>query len=264
MSNFARCLERTLVHEGKWSDHPNDPGGATMYGVIQRVYDGYRRRKGQPTQTVRLISGEELQDIYQTQYWNAIRGDDLPRGVDLAVFDGAVNSGPGQSAKWLQRALGVQADGDIGGATLKAAHEVNPVALVAALCEQRMSFLRSLRHWSTFGKGWTNRVNDIRRVGLLWAKNAEAPRSEPPPAEMVIPERAAPSQIKVTRTVEGAGGAIATTGGAGATIAEAAEKLSPFTDYSNVLKYAFIALLIVGLGITIYGIYKRRQEGALA
>lgn len=161
-ANFAASLSLVLKHEGGWSNHPRDPGGATMKGVIQRVYDAYRKRNGLRRQSVRNIAESELQDIYKAQYWNAIKGDALPRGVDYCVFDGAVNSGPSQSAKWLQRALGVRADGVIGMVTLGAvdAHP-DKAALVKAICAKRMSFLQRLRHWLTFKRGWTRRVSEV-------------------------------------------------------------------------------------------------------
>lgn len=166
-ANFAASLSLVLKHEGGWSNHPRDPGGATMKGVIQRVYDAYRKRNGLRKQSVRSISESELQDIYKAQYWHAIKGDALPRGVDYCVFDGAVNSGPSQSAKWLQRALGVNADGVIGMITL-AAVDAHPdkAALVREICAKRMSFLQALRHWPVFHKGWSRRVAEVRADSL--------------------------------------------------------------------------------------------------
>ncbi|WP_246677573.1 glycosyl hydrolase 108 family protein [Mesorhizobium sp. B2-3-12] len=94
-----------LAHEGGYSNHPADPGGATMKGVTQRVYDGYRKSKGLSTRSVKGIQTAELNEIYDRQYWDAVKGDLLPAGVDYVVFDGAVNSGPGRSIMWLQQAL---------------------------------------------------------------------------------------------------------------------------------------------------------------
>lgn len=170
-ANFAASLALVLKHEGGFSNHPRDPGGATMQGVIQRVYDAYRKRRGLARQSVRWIDKDELHEIYKRQYWDEIKGDVLPKGVDYCVFDGAVNSGPRQSAKWLQRALGVKADGVIGMVTLGAvdAHK-NRSALIAAICKRRMSFLQRLRHWITFGKGWTNRVRGVERAATAMVR----------------------------------------------------------------------------------------------
>ncbi|MGX8012752.1 glycosyl hydrolase 108 family protein [Mesorhizobium sp. ORM8.1] len=76
-----------------------------MKGVTHRVYDGYRRGKGLATPPVKDITSDELNDIYDRQYWDAVKDDALPAGIDYVLFDGAVNSGPGRSIMWLQQAL---------------------------------------------------------------------------------------------------------------------------------------------------------------
>jgi lysozyme family protein len=186
--SYEHALALVLKHEGGFANHPRDPGGATMRGVIQRVYDAYRDRKGLGRRSVRLIEDAELQEIYRRQYWDAIRGDDLPAGVDYCVFDGAVNSGPVQSARWLQRALGVSADGHIGEGTLDAARLSGDWEnLIDNICDQRMRFLRSLRTWDAFGKGWSRRVAEVRRDGKAMVDSAPAespmPRPDPRPED---------------------------------------------------------------------------------
>src|SRR5688500_6264664 len=104
-NRFEECLKLVLVHEGGYANHPKDPGGATNFGVTQRVYDGYRLKAGVAKRSVKEITKTEVSAIYKRQYWDLIDGDELPAGVDYVVFDGAVNSGCGQSVKWLQRAL---------------------------------------------------------------------------------------------------------------------------------------------------------------
>lgn len=166
-ANFAASLKLVLVHEGGWSDHPSDPGGKTMKGVIQRVYDAYRRSRSLGWQSVRYISEEELLDIYRAQYWNVVKGDVLPRGVDYCVFDGAVNSGPYQSARWLQRVVGVRDDGIIGMVTLGAVDAYPDKAkLVREYGKKRLGMLHSLRTWPIFGKGWGRRVTEVERDAL--------------------------------------------------------------------------------------------------
>jgi lysozyme family protein len=162
-SNFDEALRQVLVHEGAWSNHPRDPGGATMRGVTQRVYDGWRTSAGQPKQSVRRISQVEIEAIYRQLYADKIAFDALPLGVDLAVLDGAVNSGPAQAAKWLQRALGsVLVDGVIGPATLNAVRDHQDYAkLISDMCNRRLRFLRHLKTWDAFGKGWGRRVREI-------------------------------------------------------------------------------------------------------
>ena len=126
VDRFRDALARVLVHEGGKVDHPADPGGRTNKGVTQRVYNAWRTKSYLPLRDVYLISDLEVEAIYRFQYWDAIKGDQLPPGIGYVVLDGAVNSGPKQSAKWLQRALGFepsQVDGMIGSVTLNAAQE---------------------------------------------------------------------------------------------------------------------------------------------
>lgn len=156
--NLEVSLARVLAHEGGYVNHPKDPGGATNRGVTQRVYDAYRDRKKLARRSVRAINADEVAEIYTRQYWNAVRGDELPTGLDYAMFDYAVNSGPRRAAQDLQRELGVTVDGIIGQVTLAAVSKQDIVSLVERLCARRMKFLRSLKHWKTFGKGWTRRV----------------------------------------------------------------------------------------------------------
>jgi lysozyme family protein len=168
-ASFPRALKLVLVHEGGFSDHPRDPGGATMKGVIQRVYDAYRQRKGETVRSVKKLENAELQDIYRQLYWNKIDGDELPAGLDYCVFDAAVNSGPSQAAKWLQRgindALGRKAlvvDGNIGPATLAAAAAAPLAAAIDAVCDRRLAMLKGLKTWDAFGEGWARRVSEVR------------------------------------------------------------------------------------------------------
>lgn len=211
--NFAAALRRVLVHEGGYANHPADPGGPTMKGVTQRVYDAYRDRAGAARQSVRNISAAELQTIYRRQYGDAIRFDELPRGVDYCVFDGAVNSGPVQAARWLQRAVGAtQVDGQIGAVTLDKAASADPKALINAICDERMRFLRRLRTWSSFGPGWSRRVADVRKVSLAMAAGEKAPKQTKMKADET--GKALEADTKVTETPEGKSGTEQTTGGA--------------------------------------------------
>lgn len=181
--NFARSMPHILAYEGKFSDHQNDPGGKTYEGITQRVWDGYARNRGLTPKTLSKATGswpdwpKYRNDIYRKQYWDAVRGDHLPGGVDFVVFDGAVNSGPSQSVKWLQRALGnVKVDGVIGEATVAAARaHKDHDALIADICFQRMNFLRALKTWKSFGTGWIRRVDAVRKTGQAWARGSVGP-----------------------------------------------------------------------------------------
>jgi lysozyme family protein len=102
--------------------------------------------------------------MYKAKYWDKIKGDDLPTGVDYAVFDAAVNSGPGRAAKWLQACVGVDQDGGIGPKTLAAVAKHDPTELVEDYAKRRLSFLMDLNTWPTFGKGWGRRVAEVQTV----------------------------------------------------------------------------------------------------
>ena len=264
-SNYGAALSRVLVHEGGWADHPRDPGGATMKGVTQRVYDGWRRRRGVPPRSVRLIETAEVEAIYRVQYWNAIRGDDLPGGLDYCVFDAAVNSGPGQAAKWLQRALEVSADGQIGEATLAALKGRAVTDIIEATCDRRLAMLRGLRTWKTFGAGWSRRVVEVRaaarRMALAPKDRALPPATAPKPDEVA---KARATETRLSRTPEGAGGLIAGLGGLSAVIAEQAERLAPLAEFSFLLKYAFAALMLAGVVLTLHGAIQRIRSGEAA
>tara|TARA_Y100000310_G_scaffold236662_1_gene239881 strand:- start:1128 stop:1721 length:594 start_codon:yes stop_codon:yes gene_type:complete len=161
---FPAILKKVLVHEGGFVDHPKDPGGATMKGVTQATYNGWRARQGKEPRSVRFITDAELTAIYRRDFWDRVRGDDLPPGINYAVFDFAVNSGVSRAARYLQKVVGVAQDGQIGPNTLSATRSKDPAAVIDQLCDDRLAFMRSLRIWPTFGKGWRRRVDDVRRV----------------------------------------------------------------------------------------------------
>ena len=138
-----------------------------MKGVTQAVYDSYRKMRGRGHQSVKFISDDELRAIYKFQYWDRVQGDLLPTGVDYAVFDFAVNSGVGRASKYLQAVVGVAQDGIIGARTGAAVND--PVRTINALCGRRMGFLRNLRTFMTFGRGWTRRVQGVRAHALEMA-----------------------------------------------------------------------------------------------
>jgi lysozyme family protein len=164
-ANFPAALAAVLVHEGGFVVNPHDPGGATCKGVTQAVYDDYRVSKGQPIRTVRDIEQSEVEDLYLARYWNAVRCDELPTGVDYAVFDFAVNSGTNRAARMLQRALRVAEDGQIGPMTLAAVRSVPAGELVDTVCDLRICFLQQLSTFKFFGRGWSRRVAEVRERG---------------------------------------------------------------------------------------------------
>lgn len=175
--NFARALKLVLAHEGGWSDHPRDPGGATMKGVTLATFRRYID-KSATKDDLRRITDEQIAQVYRRHYWNAVKGDELPSGVDYAVFDFAVNSGPGRAIRYLQAAVDTKVDGILGAGTLAAVKAKHPKAVISELCDDRMRFLQGLKTWGTFGKGWTRRVDGVEREALKMV--SEPVRPEPP------------------------------------------------------------------------------------
>lgn len=172
--NFAKSFALVLAHEGGWSDNPNDPGGATMKGVTLATFRRYVKPNATKTD-LRNITDEQLATVYRKHYWDVVSGSELPDGVDYAVFDFAVNSGPSRAAKYLQKVVGTPQDGRIGPATLKAVRAKMHATVIHELCDDRMAFLKRLDTWKTFGKGWTRRVTDVRTEALRMAASTEAP-----------------------------------------------------------------------------------------
>ena len=159
--NFAEALQTVLREEGGFVDHPLDPGGMTNLGVTRRVWEEWT---GHPV-TVRQmteLTPVKVAPMYRRKYWDKVRGDELPAGIDLLVFDAAVNSGPGRAAKWLQACVGVDVDGDIGPKTLAAVSAVDATQLINDYGRRRLSFLLDLPTWKTFGKGWTARIAAVK------------------------------------------------------------------------------------------------------
>ena len=162
--NFEACLVEVLKHEGLWSDHPADPGGATMMGITLRTYSAWLGRDATKDE-LRNIPMEHVREIYKSLYWDKVRGDELPRGVDLCLFDYAVNSGPRRAVVVAQEAVGATPDGVLGPKTLWAIQKADPATLLGEVCQRRLNFLQSLPIWATFGKGWGRRVKEVEAMG---------------------------------------------------------------------------------------------------
>lgn len=192
--NFQRSLSLVLKWEGGFVNHPKDPGGATNKGITLATFRRYVKRNG-TVDDLKRITDAQVSTVYRKQYWDAVKGDDLPSGVDYAVFDFAVHSGPARAAKYLQAAVGVDQDGKIGPVTIAAARGMNAVDLVAAICAKRMAFLKRLKTWPTFGKGWTNRVNDVvREAAKMVSETSTSPQPAP---ETGIPASPKPSLLSL-------------------------------------------------------------------
>lgn len=178
---FRRALQIILHHEGGYVDHPNDPGGATNKGVTQKTYDAYRIKCGLPTQSVRDIGAEELEEIYFHGYWRPAMCQEMPNeALALLMFDAAVNHGPRQAIKLLQQAAGVGdagCDGKWGPVTRAKVFTAaaNAGGLVEACLLWRERFYRRLVDLNpklgVFLRGWMNRIVSLRgQLGPLLAR----------------------------------------------------------------------------------------------
>lgn len=182
--NYEAIMEHVFEFEGGYVDHPRDPGGSTNMGITIGTLRDYQGRPVSKAD-VKALTKAEAREIYRRRYWNPVHGDALPSGVDLCVMDSAVNSGTGRGAKWLQRAVGVEADGAIGPKTLAAVGSVPAATIINRMCDDRMDFLRGLKTWPTFGKGWTRRVKAVRQRALVMAESKPVAAPTPRPADPV-------------------------------------------------------------------------------
>jgi lysozyme family protein len=164
-ATFPHALAVVLKHEGGWSDHPQDPGGATMRGVTLKTFSEVLGRPA-TKEELRQITDEQLRKIYRGRYWNAACADQLPAGLDLVVFDMAVNAGPRRAVRMLQALLGVTTDGAVGPRTLAAVGLHDPGTLIQEYSHERRSYYRSLSTFQTFGRGWLRRVEEVEAEAL--------------------------------------------------------------------------------------------------
>jgi len=160
MDNFQTALEAVFRHEGFFSDHPLDPGGKTRYGITYRTF-----RNLYPAGDFSKLDRPGAAQIYRDHYWVPCRCEELPAGIDLAVFDCAVNQGAPTARKILQKAAGVKADGIIGFVTLKAV-KTRPREVLTDFMARRGVRYGNLWHFVTFGLGWMRRLLDVHREAL--------------------------------------------------------------------------------------------------
>jgi lysozyme family protein len=150
-----------LKSEGGYIHHQSDPGGRTNLGVTQATWENWVGRSSNEAE-MRGLTPEKVEPLYKKKYWDAVRGDELPMGLDYLMFDFAVNAGAGRAIKTLQTAVGVTPDGGFGPMTMAAVQAVDPVDLIERFSQAKEDFYRSLTTFATFGKGWLNRVADVK------------------------------------------------------------------------------------------------------
>jgi len=167
--NWKQAFEQMLKSESGFSDDERDKGnklpdgrkGSTMLGVTQ--YNWEQHVGHQVTHDdMRALTPADVEPLYKKRYWDAVRADELPSGIDYLIFDMGVNSGPGRSIMLLQAALGVSVDGGFGPITMAALQAIDPVTLIERFSAEKVAFYRGLDDFKTYGTGWLNRVADVK------------------------------------------------------------------------------------------------------
>ena len=163
--NFKESLALVLKHEGGYVDHPADPGGATMKGITLATFSAFKKR-AMTKDELRAISDADVETIYKTGYWDAMRCDELAAGVDLLAFDMAVNKGVGRAARLMQQAAGVKDDGALGPRSMEAINKMPAKDLIVKVSEGRRDFYKGLKTFPVFGRGWLRRVDETEKEAL--------------------------------------------------------------------------------------------------
>lgn len=257
-SNRDICIARVLAHEGGYSNNPSDPGGPTNFGITLADARAYWKAKATAAD-VRAMPKKVAVAIYEAKYWDALRCDELPSGVDYAVFDYGVNSGVRRAKKVLQRIVGVTDDGDLGPLTMQAVAAYDAAGVVAGINDERLVFLKSLNTWPVFSKGWSSRVADVRRDSLALVGNAMlqgeiSPRATPATDTVgkgaigkgvVIGKGVLPQPHALRAAVKGGGAGAAVAGAAASHAAIAAHPWSAAALAAGLLVVVFALIWII-------------------
>jgi len=217
--NLPHVLNFTLKQEGGYQEDKRDPGnakgGATNMGITSKTLARWRKIvpwSKLPKSAVKNLTLGEATEIYQAKYWRPVRGDELPFGLDLSTFDAGVNSSTPRAIKWLQVAVGETIDGRFGPKTMTAVDRiVDMPAAINRLNDRRFGFMRSLKIWNTFGRGWSRRVAGVRAKSIvMWMRGAGVSKQS---QRDVLATEANKATQTAKRQGQGAGGAAAGGGG---------------------------------------------------
>lgn len=285
--NLNAILKLSTRNEGGYSNHPRDPGGPTNHGITIGTLGAYMKRKA-TIADVKALTLDAANLIYETNYWKPIMGDELPTGLDYAVFDFGINSGPSRAIKELQKLLpGVAVDGLMGAKTLKAISEQDTATLIKALCHARIAFCKRLGTWKDFGRGWTIRVLGTDPLGQYKRKpgvigdslnmfNKRKIVLQPDISTEVPAAKARDGDIKVTATTQNKlqiGGIVSAIVSALVqfatdylpTFTELAGKLEPYKDNVKVIGTIFVAITVVCVVLAlVLNLDRLRQSGTHA
>jgi lysozyme family protein len=168
-NNFDFAFERVIQSEGGYVNDPHDAGGETNLGVTKAAWSAYIGRAIQDGE-MKALTVDAVKPFYKKMYWDKMHCDDLPKGLDYAAFDFAVNAGVGQSSKFIQRCVGAKDDGSIGPATMAAVAKADPRMLLLGFANQKVLFYRSLVEKNAtqekFLKGWLARASDVESKAM--------------------------------------------------------------------------------------------------
>lgn len=239
--NFEACHKHTAKWEGGWSNHKADPGGKTMYGVTERVYHAWLAEQSLPFRPVRMIRMDEAMRLYKSEFWHPAGCERLNAGVDLCTYDTAVNSGPPRAKKFLKASVGG-----------------TDIQTIKKYCGKRLSFVRGLGTFKTFGKGWSRRIAGIEAaavaMNLAWFNATDAQVRDRLAIEGGIAAEEAKANEKGAAKAGGAGGAVAgPVGGAEA-----------MGDANQWLVYGAVAVAVVALVVVVVMLHRRKANRARA
>jgi lysozyme family protein len=169
ISNWDQAFKQMLASEGGFTDDERDNGnklpdgrkGSTMLGVTQYNWEQYVGHQV-THDDMRKLTAVDVEPLYKKKYWDVVRADELPSGIDYLVFDMGVNAGPGRSIKLLQAAVGTTPDGGLGPVTLAAVLAADPVVLIEKFSQEKEAFYRGLEKFTVYGEGWLNRVAAVK------------------------------------------------------------------------------------------------------
>lgn len=148
MNNFNLAVNLILDHEGGYSLDRFDPGGETNYGISKRAY---------PNENIRELTKERAKTIYKLDYWDKIRGDELPFPVAVVAFDIAVNMGVSVAVKMLQGSVDERQDGIIGDKTMRGVQCHSNALIVEKMTTARILRYASLSTFQHYKSGWVRR-----------------------------------------------------------------------------------------------------------
>lgn len=245
-AKFERCHAFTERWEGGWSDNPKDPGGKTQGGVTEKLYHAWLRSKGMALAPVRSISKATARQIFFEEFWQPVKAQGLVVGVDLVVYDAAVNSGVGRARKWLMASLGGTS-----------------IETIRRVCAKRLGFVGTLRTFATFGRGWSRRIADAEATATKWVLDG----SPPEVATRTIQREAAMAQKKASdQARSGAGvGAGTSVGGAAGVQPEVADQVGGLILGGLLVAGFLVAAFLIGRAIINSQraeAYARQIEGA--